>query len=158
MAAKKTSKKPRPRAKKQDNSGTAGPKSASRRRSNGAGVVIASAERSAGAQRKGRRPSRRAHVEEPLDLATIAGKSLVIVESPAKARTIGKYLGPSYKVRATVGHVRDLPEKGLGIDVENRFKPTYVTITSKETTLADLKSAEKVADRVYLTTDPDREG
>ena len=158
MAAKKTSKKPRPRAKKQDNSGTAGPKSASRRRSNGAGVVIESAERSAGAQRKGRRPSRRAHVEEPLDLATIAGKSLVIVESPAKARTIGKYLGPSYKVRATVGHVRDLPEKGLGIDVEHGFKPTYVTVPGKEKTLADLKSAAKVADRVYLATDPDREG
>ncbi len=104
------------------------------------------------------RSSRRAYTDEPLDIASITGKSLVIVESPAKARTIGKYLGPSYRVRATVGHVRDLPEKGLGIDVDHGFNPTYVTVPGKEKTLSDLKSAAKVADRVFLATDPDREG
>src|SRR5215210_8535041 len=66
--------------------------------------------------------------------------SLVIVESPAKAKTIGKYLGRAYRVRATVGHVRDLPEKKLGIDVENGFEPEYVTIPGKEKTVAELKN------------------
>ncbi len=158
MAAKKTSKKARQGAKKPPKKGKADTKAVVGRRSNGAVVALASDERPARGQRAGRRTSRRAHVEEPLDLATIAGKSLVIVESPAKARTIGKYLGPAYRVRATVGHVRDLPEKGLGIDVEDGFKPTYVTVPGKEKTLADLKSAAKVADQVYLATDPDREG
>lgn len=129
-----------------------------RRSSNGASAVAEASPRASRARGNGRRTSRRGAVEEPLDLATIAGKSLVIVESPAKARTIGKYLGPSYRVRATVGHVRDLPEKGLGIDVEHGFKPTYVTVPGKEKTLADLKSAAKIADRVFLATDPDREG
>ncbi len=92
------------------------------------------------------------------DVGTVTGKSLVIVESPAKAKTIGKYLGPDYRVRATVGHVRDLPEKGLGIDLERGFQPKYVAVPGKEKTLAELKSAAKVASRVYLATDPDREG
>ncbi len=103
----------------------------------------------------GRSPAVTAPVEE---IGNGAGKSLVIVESPAKAKTIGKYLGPDYRVRATVGHVRDLPAKGLGIDVARGFEPTYVTVPGKETTLADLKSAAKVASRIYLATDPDREG
>ncbi|HXY31064.1 MAG TPA: type I DNA topoisomerase [Gemmatimonadaceae bacterium] len=90
--------------------------------------------------------------------AGVAGKSLVIVESPAKAKTISKYLGSDYRVRATVGHVRDLPEKGLGIDIEDGFRPTYVPVPGKEKTLAELKSAAKVASHVYLATDPDREG
>ncbi|HEX5580034.1 MAG TPA: DNA topoisomerase, partial [Gemmatimonadaceae bacterium] len=84
--------------------------------------------------------------------------SLVIVESPAKARTIGKYLGRSYRVKATVGHVRDLPEKKLGIDVDRGFEPEYVTIPGKEKTLAELKEAAKGAREVFLATDPDREG
>jgi len=158
MAAKKTSRKARQSAKKETKKGTAEPKAVAGRRSNGAIVALAADERPPRGQRAGRRAPRRAHVEEPLDLAAIAGKSLVIVESPAKARTIGKYLGPSYRVRATVGHVRDLPEKGLGIDIEHGFKPTYVTVPGKEKTLAELKSAAKIADRVYLATDPDREG
>jgi DNA topoisomerase-1 len=87
-----------------------------------------------------------------------AGQALVIVESPAKAKTIGKYLGRGYKVRATVGHVRDLPEKKMGIDVDNGFEPEYVTIPGKEKTLAELKSAAKDAREIYLATDPDREG
>ena len=86
------------------------------------------------------------------------GRSLVIVESPAKAKTIGKYLGRAYQVKATVGHVRDLPEKKLGIDVDGGFEPEYVTIAGKEKTLADLKSAAKESREVFIATDPDREG
>ncbi len=86
------------------------------------------------------------------------GRSLVIVESPAKAKTIGKYLGRAYQVKATVGHVRDLPEKKLGIDVDKGFKPEYVTIAGKEKTLADLKSAAKESREIFIATDPDREG
>ena len=84
--------------------------------------------------------------------------SLVIVESPAKAKTIGKYLGRSYRVRATVGHVRDLPEKKMGIDIENGFEPEYVTIPGKERTVAELKSAARDSREIFLATDPDREG
>lgn len=84
--------------------------------------------------------------------------SLVIVESPAKAKTIGKYLGRGYRVRATVGHVRDLPEKKIGIDIENGFEPEYVTIPGKEKTLADLKTAARDSREILLATDPDREG
>ncbi len=87
-----------------------------------------------------------------------AGKALVIVESPAKAKTIGRYLGASYAVKATVGHVRDLPERTLGIDVEHNFEPEYVTIPGKEKTLAELKSAAKNARSIFIATDPDREG
>src|SRR6202140_5365913 len=84
--------------------------------------------------------------------------SLVIVESPAKAKTIGKYLGRAYKVRATIGHVRDLPEQKMGIDIENGFEPEYVTIPGKEKTVADLKSAARDSREIFLATDPDREG
>jgi DNA topoisomerase-1 len=86
------------------------------------------------------------------------GKALVIVESPAKAKTIGKYLGSSYSVKATVGHIRDLPTKTLGIDLEDHFEPEYVTIPGKEKTVADLKAAAKGARAVFIATDPDREG
>jgi DNA topoisomerase-1 len=84
--------------------------------------------------------------------------SLVIVESPAKAKTIGKYLGRAYRVRATVGHVRDLPEKKMGIDIDNGFQPEYVTIPGKEKTVAELKSAARDSREIFLATDPDREG
>jgi DNA topoisomerase-1 len=84
--------------------------------------------------------------------------SLVIVESPAKAKTIGKYLGRGYRVRATVGHIMDLPEKKLGIDVEKGFTPELVPIPGKEKTIAELKSAAKDSREVLITTDPDREG
>lgn len=86
------------------------------------------------------------------------GQALVIVESPAKAKTIGKYLGRGYKVRATIGHIRDLPVKKMGIDVENNFEPEYVTIPGKEKTLAELKAAARESSQIYLATDPDREG
>lgn len=85
-------------------------------------------------------------------------KHLVIVESPAKARTIGRYLGRGYEVAASVGHVRDLPTKELGVDVENGFEPAYVTIRGKGKVLAELKKKAKDADTVILATDPDREG
>lgn len=86
------------------------------------------------------------------------GKHLVIVESPAKARTIGKYLGSNYAVEASVGHVRDLPRKELGVDVERDFEPTYVTIRGAGPVLTKLKKAAKDVDTVILATDPDREG
>ncbi|MSR23393.1 MAG: type I DNA topoisomerase [Gemmatimonadetes bacterium] len=85
-------------------------------------------------------------------------KHLVIVESPAKARTIGRYLGPGFDVAASVGHVRDLPTKELGVDVENGFEPHYVTIRGKAKILSELKRKAKDVDMVILATDPDREG
>jgi DNA topoisomerase-1 len=84
--------------------------------------------------------------------------ALVIVESPTKAKTIGKYLGSGYTVKATVGHLRDLPQRKLGVDVENGFAPEYVTIKEKAKTLAEIKRAAKTSERVLLATDPDREG
>jgi DNA topoisomerase-1 len=84
--------------------------------------------------------------------------ALVIVESPTKAKTIGKYLGSGYEVKATVGHLRDLPTRELGVDVERGFEPKYVTIKGKTKTLSELKKAAKGASTIYLATDPDREG
>ena len=83
---------------------------------------------------------------------------LVIVESPAKAKTIKKYLGPGYEVVASMGHVRDLPKSKFGVDVENGFEPQYTDIKGKETLIKDLKKAAKNSEHVYLATDPDREG
>jgi DNA topoisomerase I len=85
-------------------------------------------------------------------------KHLVIVESPAKARTIGKYLGPEYRVRASVGHIRDLPERELGVDVDAGFEPRYVTIRGKGKIIMDLRRDAEGVDDVILATDPDREG
>ena len=86
------------------------------------------------------------------------GKTLVIVESPSKAKTIGKYLGSSYKVIASVGHIRDLPKSKLGIDIENDFEPNYIPIRGKGDLIKELKKEAKAAKKVYLATDPDREG
>ena len=86
------------------------------------------------------------------------GKKLVIVESPAKAKTINKYLGSDYVVRASLGHVRDLPRKKLGVDVDKNFKPTYEAISGRQKVLKELKGLAKEADAVYLAPDPDREG
>src|SRR2546428_5617883 len=85
-------------------------------------------------------------------------KALVVVESPSKAKTINKYLGAQYKVLASVGHIKDLPKKGIGIDFDNNFEPTYEVIPGKEKVIRDLKSAAKDADTIYVATDPDREG
>ncbi len=85
-------------------------------------------------------------------------KSLIIVESPAKARTLKRYLGKDYDVRASVGHIRDLPVSKLGVDVKKEFTPQYVTIKGKGKIISDLKKAAKKADDIYLAPDPDREG
>jgi len=85
-------------------------------------------------------------------------KSLVIVESPAKAKTINKYLGPDYVVKASMGHVMDLPKKDLGVDLDHGFKPTYITIPGRKAVIAELKSAAAKCDEVFLAADPDREG
>ena len=87
-----------------------------------------------------------------------AKKILVIVESPSKAKTIGKFLGGRYKVIASVGHVRDLPKSKLGIDIENDFEPQYISIRGKGDIIKELKKEAKNASKVYLATDPDREG
>ena len=97
-------------------------------------------------------------IEEDFEPSPSGGTALVIVESPAKAKTIGKYLGRSYTVRATVGHVRDLPAKKLGIDIDKGFAPEYVTIEGKEDILTDLKRIAKGAREIFIATDPDREG
>ena len=88
----------------------------------------------------------------------MAKKHLVIVESPAKAKTIGKYLGKDYEVKASMGHLRDLPKSKLGVDIEHDFEPVYQPIRGKEELISELKKAAKSSDTVYLATDPDREG
>src|SRR5690554_4877298 len=85
-------------------------------------------------------------------------KTLVIVESPAKAKTIKKFLGSGYKVEATMGHIRDLPKSQLGIDLDKNYQPKYITIRGKGPILENLKKESKKADKVLLATDPDREG
>lgn len=85
-------------------------------------------------------------------------KNLVIVESPAKAKTISKFLGKKFKVKASVGHVRDLPKSSLGIDIDNNFTPKYITIRGKGQVVQELKKEAKKSEKVYLATDPDREG
>ena len=88
----------------------------------------------------------------------MAYKYLVIVESPAKAKTIEKYLGRNYKVVASVGHIRDLPKSKMGIDIENNYEPHYISISGKGDVIKSLKAAAKKAEKVYLAADPDREG
>jgi len=125
----------------------------------------------AGAKRAGRGAARSAELaaaaEERAtarDAATLAkidrstGKNLVIVESPAKAKTLEKFLGRDFFVLASYGHVRDLPKSGLGIDVDRDFEPQYVAIEGKTKVLSHLKKAAGVAREVYLAPDPDREG
>src|SRR5438270_928370 len=85
-------------------------------------------------------------------------KALVIVESPAKAKTINKYLGKQYIVKASLGHIKDLPKKDLAVDVENGFEPSYVVIEGKKKLIAELKQAAKKVEEIYLAADPDREG
>lgn len=86
------------------------------------------------------------------------GQKLVIVESPAKAKTIGKYLGKNYVVEASIGHVRDLPKSQLGVDTDNNYNPKYITIRGKGELIDKLKKEAKKSDRIFLATDPDREG
>ncbi len=115
-------------------------------------VAKVAAKKAAGRSRKA------ALVEEEYPDEPAGTTSLVIVESPAKAKTIGKYLGRGYRVKATVGHIMDLPEKKLGIDIDNGFEPDLVPIPGKEKTIADIKLAAKNSKEVFIATDPDREG
>src|SRR4029079_11395325 len=85
-------------------------------------------------------------------------KSLVIVESPAKAKTIEKYLGKNFKVKASVGHIKDLPKSKLGVDVKKDFEPTYEVIATKKKVIEELRKAATTVDQVFLALDPDREG
>jgi DNA topoisomerase-1 len=85
-------------------------------------------------------------------------KALVVVESPAKAKTINKYLGRNYKVMASMGHVRDLPKSKLGVDIDEDFEPSYEVIASRKKVLKELKDAAKASDEIFIATDPDREG
>ena len=84
--------------------------------------------------------------------------NLVIVESPSKAKTIGKYLGPDYEVKASMGHLRDLPKSKMGVDLEGNFEPAYIPVKGKEQIIRELRDSAKKAQTVYLATDPDREG
>lgn len=94
---------------------------------------------------------------EPMEVFAM-GQSLVIVESPAKAKTIGKFLGKNYKVEASMGHVRDLPKSQMGVNIEENYEPKYITIRGKGQLLDNIRKKAKKADRVLLATDPDREG
>jgi DNA topoisomerase I len=85
-------------------------------------------------------------------------KSLVVVESPAKAKTINKYLGAEYIVKACMGHIKDLPKSKLGVDEEKNFEPHYVIIRGKNDIVKDLQKAAQKAETIYLAPDPDREG
>ena len=88
----------------------------------------------------------------------MAKSNLVIVESPSKAKTIGKYLGAEYTVKASMGHLRDLPKSTMGVDIENGFEPEYVPLEAKAELISELRKLAAKADAVYLATDPDREG
>src|ERR1700681_763860 len=85
-------------------------------------------------------------------------KALVIVESPAKAKTINKYLGKNYLVKASLGHIKDLPKRDLAVDVEHGFEPRYEVIEGKKKLIQELKAVAKTVDNIYLAADPDREG
>ena len=87
-----------------------------------------------------------------------AKRSLVIVESPSKAKTISKFLGSRYNVMASVGHIRDLPKSRMGVKIEDNFEPEYINVRGKAQLIKDLKTAASESDKVYLATDPDREG
>ena len=91
-------------------------------------------------------------------MAKSAGKTLVVVESPTKAKAIGKFLGSNYVVRSSMGHVRDLPKSQLGVDIEHNFEPKYITIRGKGDIIKKLKDEAKKASKVLLAADPDREG
>ena len=88
----------------------------------------------------------------------MAETTLVIVESAAKAKTLSKFLGKTYRVKASVGHIKDLPKSKLGIDVDNDFEPQYITIRGKGDILKEIRDESQKAKRVLLATDPDREG
>jgi DNA topoisomerase-1 len=135
-----------------------GPAPSAKRRGAATKAAKKKATTKAAAKRGRAKVARAVEVYEPEPGAPPGSSTLVIVESPAKAKTIGKYLGRGYRVRATVGHIMDLPEKKLGIDVDNGFTPDLVPIPGKEKTIAEIKSAAKDSREVLIATDPDREG
>src|SRR5207244_9747322 len=102
--------------------------------------------------------TKKAAAKAKVSKKTSGGNTLVVVESPAKAKTIKKYLGSGYTVKASVGHVMDLPKSKIGVDIENGFQPVYEVIDSKKKVVAELKAAAKGAQLILLATDPDREG
>ena len=91
-------------------------------------------------------------------MATASKNNLVIVESPAKAKTITRYLGPGYEVKASMGHIRDLPKSKIGVDPDHDFAVDYQPIAGKNDVISDLKRSAKKSDKIFLATDPDREG
>jgi DNA topoisomerase I len=142
----RTTKKPAARTTTARKTGTAGaPAKAGRPTTASRTTTTASKRTGAASEATPRPPMRR-------------GTKLVIVESPAKARTIAKYLGAGYRVQASMGHVRDLPKSKLGVDVDHDFAPQYLISNDKKATVKDLRGAVQAAGEVYLATDPDREG
>ena len=105
-----------------------------------------------------KKPAKKTTAKKTTKKAQKAQKTLVVVESPAKAKTIEKYLGRNFVVRASMGHLRDLPKSQFGIDVENDFEPKYINIRGKGDLIKDLKKEAKGAGKIYLASDPDREG
>jgi DNA topoisomerase I len=95
---------------------------------------------------------------KPARKKSTLGKALVVVESPAKARTIGKYLGAGFTVKASVGHIKDLPKSKIGVDIDNNFEPEYVVIRDKKKVISDIRKAAKSVHEIFLAPDPDREG
>ena len=116
------------------------------------------ATRSTGQKTRSKTTRRRDTTAAPSSTSPGSGRHLVVVESPAKATTVGRILGRNYIVKASMGHVRDLPEGKLGVDTDQEFLPDYQVMKDKRSIIADLKKAGAAADDVYLATDPDREG
>ncbi|MGO8968261.1 MAG: type I DNA topoisomerase [Myxococcaceae bacterium] len=157
------------RTKKATAAKTSPPKASVRAAASAASVPPGAARRTPSARRTSAKKvaAATASLKASRTLATVKAEAaprrsgaryLVVVESPAKAKTIKKYLGAGYAVKASVGHIKDLPKSKMGVDVEHGFKPEYVVIKSKEKALGELKKFAQTADTVYLATDPDREG
>ena len=136
----------------------AGKPRAPARRRGGASPKSAAKPKAAKSAKTARKKAPRRSVAPSAEGPSGNGAALVIVESPTKAKSIGRYLGRGYDVRATVGHIRDLPTRVLGVDVDAGFQPTYVTIKGKTKTLGEIKRAARGASAIYIATDPDREG
>ncbi|HSQ60027.1 MAG TPA: DNA topoisomerase, partial [Acidobacteriota bacterium] len=131
---------------------------AAAKKANAAAPPSTAPAKASSAAKKTAKPAKRATASKAGRAAGRSGLSLVIVESPAKARTIAKYLGAGFEVRASNGHVRDLPKSKLGVDVEGGFEPSYVLIKGKGNIVKDLKASARRAATIYLAPDPDREG
>ncbi len=151
-AAKKPAAK-KPAAKKAAAKKAAAKKPAAKK----AAAKKAAAKKPAAKKTAAKKPTKKAAKKPPAKRKS-NGKSLLVVESPAKARTIGKYLGSKFMVRASVGHVKDLPKSKIGVDVDNEFEPEYVVIGDKKKVIDELQKIAKKVDQIFLAPDPDREG